>query len=162
MLFRFIQVFKTWSSWPGQINGPYTEEAMEQHGKDTRMLIITAIISAISSIAVAFIGIVPVFYEKKSSLFDKKCSITGVLMESNDKPLNSADVYLVRATGSELMATTDDNGKFAFEGIPLMSYWVVVRDNISGKSSRILLPKENTDGEIKVMEASLKYRLSPE
>lgn len=131
---------------------------MGKDGASAKVVILTALISAVASIVVAFIGIVPIWYQKKTPVPSANFSITGKIVSHEKKPLKNADVYLIAATGSEFMATTDDYGQFAFEKIPTMSYWIVVRDNESGKSSRVLIQKEHATGEINVMEALLTYQ----
>lgn len=135
---------------------------MAPNGTSPKVVIITAFISVLGSIAVAFIGIVPRYYETKASLSTEKCNITGNITSADNKPLKNADIYLIRATGNENVLTTDDFGNFAFDKVPLASYWIVVRNNDSGQTSRVLIEKQNPDGEIKVMEARLKYQLTKE
>ena len=127
----------------------------------SKVAIISAIIAAAGSMAVAFIGIVPNFYQRKIPTLET-CTISGEITSEGAKPKKDAEIYLIRATGSELMATTDDNGKFTFTEVPDTSYWVVVRDTGSGLASRILIEKEKTEGELKVVESSLKYKRSKE
>lgn len=125
-----------------------------------RVVLITAVISAVSSILVAFIGIVPIFYERKAEgRFEQEtCAISGTIISSGEEPLKNADVYLILATGSEFMTTTDDTGKFVFQRIPDASYWVVVRNNYSEKASRVLIQDTETSGKIELVESMLEYR----
>ncbi|MFN2109067.1 MAG: hypothetical protein ACK2UI_05355, partial [Anaerolineae bacterium] len=62
------------------------------------------------------------------------------------------------ASGSENMATTDDQGRFTFQKIPDESYWVIVRDIASGKASRVLISRDESSGEIKVVQSLLRYK----
>jgi hypothetical protein len=121
-----------------------------------KVAIISGIIGVAGSMAVAFIGIVPNFYQKKIPT-PEFCTLTGEITSEDAKPKKNAEIYLIRATGSELNTITDDNGKFTFTGVPDWSYWAVVRDTGSGQASRILIEKEKTTGELKVVESSLKY-----
>ncbi len=130
---------------------------MGSNGPSPKVVIITALISAVTTILVAFIGIVPKFYERKAPMLEN-CTISGTITSAEDKPLRNAEIYLIRATGSEFMATTDDRGNFAFQELPSAAYWVIVRDNISEKASRVLIENKETSGEIQVVESLLKYK----
>ncbi len=132
---------------------------MGSKGTNSGVVIKTALITAISSIAIAFIGIVPIFYKKKvpAPVEPEKCFLSGEITSGDGKPMKNAEVYLIRSTGSDLMATADDNGKFIFQGLPDDSYWVIVRDNVSEKASRVLIGKKDETGEIEVVESILKY-----
>ena len=133
---------------------------MGSNGTSPMVIIITALITATSSILVAFIGVVPIFYEKKATVLPKPetCAISGTIISSGKKPLKNADVYLILATGSEYMTTTDDTGKFVFQGIANASYWVVVRNNESERASRVLIQNTETSGKIEVVESLLEYK----
>ena len=123
-------------------------------------VIITAIISAVTSVLVALIGIAPFIYEKgkTSPLVQQEvCTISGEITSEEAEPMKNAEIYLIRATGSERMATTDDKGKFTFQQIPDASYWVIVRNIVSGSASRVLISKENDSGEIEVVKSILRY-----
>lgn len=128
---------------------------------NSKVAIISAIIAAAGSMAVAFIGIVPTFYQRKIPP-PEICTINGEITSEGGKPKINAEIYLIRATGSEANTTTDDNGKFTFTGVPDWSYWVVVRDTASGQASRMLIEKEKSEGELKVVDSSLKYRKGKE
>jgi hypothetical protein len=132
---------------------------MGSNGTSPRVVIITALISVVGAIAVALIGIVPVFYERKAPtpVQQEACRISGEIISGEAEPLKNAEIYLIRATGSERMATTDDKGKFTFQRIPDDSYWVIVRNIVSEKASRVLISKEDASGEIEVVQSILRF-----
>lgn len=125
-----------------------------------KTVIITTLISSAATILVALIGIVPAFYERKAQIAvpKKTCKISGTITSGEANPLRNAEVYLIRATGSEFMTTTDDKGNFAFQKLPNAAYWVIVRDNVSEKASRILIENQETSGEVQVVKSLLKYK----
>ena len=132
---------------------------MGSKGASPRVLIITVLISAATAILVAFIGIIPMFYERKAPMPGEQetCTISGKITAGEDRPLRNAEIYLIRATGSEFMATTDDRGNFVFQRLPDAAYWVIVRDNVSEKASRVLIEDNKTSGEVQVVEFLLQY-----
>jgi len=69
--------------------------------------------------------------------FQKKVSLKGTI--KNDKsglPMDNAEIYLVPATGNDLAAITDDQGKFVFDSVPDKTCWsVFVRYNKSDAKS---------------------------
>lgn len=132
-----------------------------------KISVLSIIVTAISSIAVAFIGIMPQLREKDQNQIDalrrevisltqaesgrgtgeagEKCNINGSLETIDGVPLANAEVYLIVASGSENMATTGDAGHFSFQGVKDVPYWIVVRHCPSKKvpehlSVQILLP----------------------
>lgn len=132
---------------------------MGSNGTSPKVIIITAIISAITAIAVALIGIAPALHDRESqkSVQQEECTISGKIISAGGDPLKNAEIYLIRATGSDRMATTDDKGKFTFSKIPDAAYWVVVRNVVSGKASRVLISKDDSAGEIEVVHSLLHY-----
>jgi hypothetical protein len=133
---------------------------MGANGTSPRVVIITALISAGSAIAVAYIGILPRLNERvvPPPVTSDTCSISGLITSTDNAPLKNAEVYLIRASGSENMATTDDQGRFTFQKIPDESYWVIVRDIASEKASRVLISRDESSGEIKVVQSLLRYK----
>jgi len=129
------------------------------NGTSPKVVIITALISAATAIVVAFIGIVPYLDRKDNAtqLQPEKCTINGKITSGENDPLQNAEVYLIRASGSERMATTDDKGRFTFQQIPDTSYWVIVRNITSGKASRVLISKDESSGEVEVVRSLLSY-----
>jgi hypothetical protein len=149
-----------------------------------RTIVITSVISAIATIMVSFIAIVPQLRKgdrdditRLGTRVDQltkqvdtanspppgdRWTITGVVTKGDSAPVSSAEVYLLPATGSENITATDDKGGFVFENMPLRAYWIVTRDNASGSSSRVLMGGDNKDGEIRLTGNVIKYHFSKE
>lgn len=132
---------------------------MPSEGSKLKIEIFKTLITVAGTIAVSLIGTYFYYKNQPKPFTEKKCTITGSIISADHKPLKHAEIYLIRATGNENMQTTDDQGQFSFDKIPLASYWIVVRDNTSEKSSRVLIESQKNSGEINVLEASLKYKL---
>lgn len=132
---------------------------MAANGTSPKVIIITALISAGSAIAVAFIGIMPLLKDREAPIVVQQdsCAISGHISFGDGKPLKNAEVYLIRASGSERMTTTGDDGLFTFQKIPNASYWVIVRNIDSNKASRVLISKDASSGEIVVAQSVLRY-----
>src|SRR5215470_7038513 len=149
----------------------------------TKTILVTTLISAIATIMVSFIGIVPQLrhddqreIETLNAKIDQltkqvegasapasgdRWTITGVVLKGESSPVSNAEVYLLPATGSENLTTTDDKGGFVFENMPLRAYWIVTRDTASGSSNRVLMGADNNkDGEIRLTGNIIKYHLS--
>lgn len=95
----------------------------------------------------------------------KNVSIKGKI--KNDKtgyPLINAEIYLMPATGSDLVTTTDDQGNFVFKSVPENTWWMfVVRDvNSNTKSSGrgMIDPTKNADS-VTIYGAKIDYRMQP-
>ena len=71
--------------------------------------------------------------------------------------LTGYDVYLLAEGNNLLAATTDDAGKFTFQGVPAGVYSIVVRDSSNGRSGKGLL--DDASGEVQVIGAKVKYRI---
>jgi hypothetical protein len=148
------------------------------------VIVITSLISAVATIMVSFIGIVPQLRKgdrddivKLTSRVDQltrqidsssppaggdRWTITGVVLKGDNRPVSNAEVYLLPATGGENITSTDDQGGFVFENMPLRAYWIITRDNASGSSNRVLMGAENRDGEIRLTANTIKYHFSKE
>jgi len=147
----------------------------------------TALITALTTIGVSFVGIVPqlrsgdrqALAELKKDVEDlrgsagavgtsgteeprvdpRKTMIISGTVRSNDgiQLLTGYDVYLLAEGNNLLAATTDDAGKFTFQGVPAGVYSIVVRDSSNGRSGKGLL--DDASGEVQVIGAKVKYRI---
>jgi hypothetical protein len=147
--------------------------------QNSRILIVTAIITAATTIGVAFIGVFPQLrntdakrYEQLQQEFadfrqksgggtatgqEKKMSVTGTVFdEPGQKRLPGVEVYLLPEGSNYLTAKTDDNGNFTLNGVPQGVYSIIVRE-ASGRSGKGLLDDEGD--EVKVIGASIRYRI---
>ena len=145
-----------------------------------KILIATALITAATTIGVAFVGIFPQLrssqYQKLQSEFDqfkqsvsqatttgnqslateKKMGVTGTVSSADRKhTLNGVEIYLLPEGKGLLTAKTDDNGVFTFKEVPKGTYSIIVRDS-TGRSGKGLL--DDSGDEVTVIGASIKYR----
>jgi hypothetical protein len=89
----------------------------------------------------------------------RKTMIISGTVRSDDgiRLLTGYDVYLLAEGNNLLAATTDDAGKFTFQGVPAGVYSIVVRDSSNGRSGKGLL--DDASGEVQVIGAKVKYRI---
>jgi len=146
-----------------------------------KVLIITAAITSITTIAVSFVGIVPQLRSqdrdevaklqqqvdelKKTTQASsdagapaKKMAINGAVTSADGlTPLGGYDVYLLPEGNNLLTAKTDDGGKFTLQAVPDGVYSIIVRDSANGKSGKGLL--DDADDEVVVIGARIKYHI---
>lgn len=117
--------------------------------QQTKTVLVTALISAVSTIAVSFIAILPVILKadgprpvnssaKVKTLTDLGWRISGrVLDDATDKPV-SAQLFLLKA---DSVRQTDDGGKFVFDHVPKGTYLIQVEvgDSQGKRSNRYLI-----------------------
>jgi len=149
--------------------------------QNSKVLIITAAITAVTTIGVSFIGIVPQLrsgdkaeveklrkdvealkarnsQDSTPGPADKPISITrSVKSEDGTRPLIGYDIYLLPEGENQLIAKTDDTGRFSFRAVPHTVYSIIVRDSSNGKSGRALL--EDDGEEVQVIGAKVHYRV---
>lgn len=148
--------------------------------QNSRVLIATAVITAVTTIGVAFIGIFPQLRNSDAKRYDqlqqefaefrqkagngsvnkppeKPMSVSGTVFdEPGQKRLPGVEVYLLPEGNNFLTAKTDDNGNFQLNGVPPGVYSIIVRE-ASGRSGKGLLDDEGD--EVKVIGASIRYRI---
>lgn len=162
---------------------PNPKEASQQ----PKVLMVTAILTAITTIGVSFIGIVPQLRggdtkeitklnqeinelresKKKAEAAavapaptDKKLTIYGtVKSEDGKRMLGGVEVYLLPEGNNLLTAKTDDSGVFNFKGIPAGTYSMILRDSTQGKSGRGLLDEAGDELHVRWLGAKVKYRI---
>lgn len=151
--------------------------------QNPKLLLGTAVITALTTIAVSFIGIVPQlrsgdkqelaqlreYFKGRAGVVgtsgsgepgdDTKTLIISGTVRSDDglRLLAGYDVYLL-AAGNNLVTTTDDAGKFTFQRVPAGKYFIVIRDSSNGKSGRGFL--DDLVGELQMIGAKVKYRIA--
>jgi len=163
------------------------EDRRTSSGQNPKLLLGTAVITALTTLGVSFIGIVPqlrsgdkqelaqlrkefeAFRERPrpvgitgsddARLDTNKTLIISGTVRSDDgaRLLTGCDVYLLPEGNNLLAATTDDAGRFTFHGVPAGVYSIVVRDSSSGRSGKGLL--DDPGGEVQVIGAKVKYRI---
>jgi len=164
-----------------------SEERPTSSIQNPKLVLGTALITALTTIGVSFVGIVPqlrsgdrqALAELKKDVEDlrgsagavgtsgteeprvdpRKTMIISGTVRSNDgiQLLTGYDVYLLAEGNNLLAATTDDAGKFTFQGVPAGVYSIVVRDSSNGRSGKGLL--DDASGEVQVIGAKVKYRI---
>jgi hypothetical protein len=154
--------------------------------QNPKLLLGTAAITALTTIGVSFIGIVPQLrsgdkqelaqLKKDFETFRDRAGVVGtsgseatddtqktliisgtVRSDDGARLLTGYDIYLLPEGNNLLAATTDDAGKFTFQGVPAGVYSIVVRDSSNGRSGKGLL--DDASGEVQVIGAKVKYRI---
>ena len=163
------------------------EEGPTSSTQNPKVLLATAVITALTTISVSFVCIVPQlrsgdkqeleqlnkdFHEfrervgiigtsggDEATLDTRNTMIIRGTVRSDDgaRLLTGYDVYLLAEGNNLLAATTDDSGKFAFQGVPAGVYSIVVRDSSNGRSGKGLL--DAASGEVQVIGAKVKYHI---
>src|SRR5215510_4036196 len=160
-----------------------SEEGLTSSTQNPKLLLGTALITALTTIGVSFIGIVPQLrsgdkqelaqLKKDFETFrdrggqvgttgsvdtKKTLSISGtVRSDDGARLLTGYDIYLLPEGNNLLAATTDDAGKFSFQDVPSGVYSIVVRDSSNGRSGKGLL--DSTTDEVQVIGARVKYHI---
>lgn len=147
--------------------------------QSSRGMILTALITALTTVAVAFIGIFPQMRNNDAQTIqqlrdsmgelqqkltggappppEKKMSVTGTVWTPDRKrAMPGVEVYLLPEGNNDLTAKTDDNGNFTLNGVPDGVYSIIVRES-SGQSGKGLL--DDDADEVSVIGAAIKYRI---
>ncbi|HBB87122.1 MAG TPA: hypothetical protein DC047_05865 [Blastocatellia bacterium] len=124
--------------------------------QNPKLVVITALITAVTSIGVSVVGIFPQLQARTINpekaaittadkiLPTEKWSIRGAVVDSESKtPVKNADVVLVPMTGQNISSTGND-GSFELSGVPEGTYALIVRE--PGGGSRIMFPQKREDG----------------
>lgn len=144
-----------------------SESTENQATQSPKIVLVTALITGIATIAVAFLGIVPslrgndrghigkleqqIEQLKQSSVVsssksNKTLNISGTVVGPNASPMMSRpDVYLIPLSNPKLMARTKATGEFQFNGVPDQQYWIVVRDPKLGNSGAGFMDMDNRE-----------------
>ena len=152
--------------------------------QNTKMVLLTTVITAMTTVAVSFVGVVPQLRGhdtgKIASLTEeverlkknaapaqkadavvppgKKKTITGtVWSQDGQHPMGGVDVFLLPTDGPRLTDNTDGNGKFVLSDIPPGVYSIIVREP-NGKSIKTYLYEDENQAE--VLGTLIKYRIS--
>ena len=72
------------------------------------------------------------------ALADVYGSVTGIVYDPSDKPMQGVVVMLSAPDAAPLHATTDASGRFRFTGVPFDTYTVTVETTEYGNNSQIL------------------------
>jgi len=157
--------------------------------QSTKIAVFTTLITCISTILVAFIGIFPQLREgdvNKIEALEKRLNnlaalypatepaqaawkIQGTLTNNNiEKKSLDAEIYLMPSSWSHF-TTTDDNGAFSFTDVPPHTYYILIRkrDTDTKESRRLLVigPGEQAaaiDTHLTVNGAFVEYTITPD
>lgn len=152
---------------------------------NSRVMIITALITALTTIGVSFVGVVPQLrggdvgtikslqstissLEKELEAVkrsgktdapappDKKKTIEGRVSDKDHKQgLSGVNLALLPTSSPPLMAETDANGNFVFSDIPSGTYSIIVLER-DKKAVRTLLKQDGV--EVTAEDKSIQYR----
>lgn len=152
--------------------------------QNPKVLIATALITAVTMIGVSFVGIFPQLrsndtkkYDQLQQQFedfkqkaavttnglnvsqDKKMAVNGTVFSAPDRKrtLNGVEIYLLPEGNNLLTAKTDDSGRFSLPDLPRGTYSIIVRDSAEGKSGKGLL--DDSGYEVTVIGASITYHI---
>jgi len=163
-----------------------SEEGFTSSTQNPKLVLGTAVITALTTIGVSFVGIVPQLrsgdrqelaqLKRDFEDFRERVGVVGtsgadeprvgtntmiisgtVRSDDGARLLTGYDVYLLAEGNNLLAATTDDAGKFTFQAVPAGVYSIVVRDSSNGRSGKGLL--DDPSGEVQVIGAKVKYRI---
>ena len=163
-----------------------SEEGFTSSTQNPKLVLGTAVITALTTIGVSFVGIVPQLrsgdrqelaqLKRDFEDFRERVGVVGtsgadeprvgmntmiisgtVRSDDGARLLTGYEVYLLAEGNNLLAATTDDAGKFSFQGVPAGVYSIVVRDSSNGRSGKGLL--DDPSGEVQVIGAKVKYRI---
>ncbi len=117
--------------------------------KEVVVPIVTALITAASTIAVAYIAIIPKVHKTQPPPESAELiSVSGIAYrdESQSQTLNNVEISLLPVTGNELLTTTDDKGEFSLREVPKRDWYIMIRNlNADDKPSKKLLLKASGD-----------------
>ena len=160
---------------------PETPKNSSQHPK---VVMITTLLTALTTIAVAFIGVVPslrhgdaeeieVLKRKLNDMEsvhspvndsnppDKKLAVHGTIKSKDGKQtLKGYEVYFLPEGNNLLTAKTDDSGMF-YKEMPPGTYSIIVRESNNGLSSKGMLDEEDNEVRLdKLQGAIVNYRIN--
>jgi hypothetical protein len=144
-----------------------------------KIMVLTALITAVTTIAAAFLGIVPQMRSGDLGQIGELQQQIGQLKQANvingaktNKTLNISgtvlgldagrmpgrpDVYLIPLSNPKLIAATSAAGEFHFNDVPDQQYWIIVRDPKLGKSGGALMDKDGVEVPLEI--ALVKYKV---
>lgn len=126
------------------------EDAIQQpSGRAKSVAITTAIIGAVTTVAVSFISVMPQLPGNRAEAdvqpATEQWQIAGRLTQGEGFGLPlEAEVLLVPA-GSPYLTRTDAQGNFLFQGVARGGYFILVRDTESGLDTRLLVGADGAE-----------------
>jgi len=158
-------------------------ESPKESSPNSKVAIIAAILTAVSTILVSFIGIVPQLRRSDTEAIkllkqdidtlkakaapgalptppEKKLRIIGTVTTlDGKKKLPGVNVFLLPVGKNALTDQTNDSGEFNFEGVPDGRYSIIIQEPTMGKSGRGRLDEEQEDVSFTAMGTRIKYRI---
>lgn len=158
-------------------------ESAKESSSGSKAAIIAAVLTAVSTILVSFIGIVPQLRRGDTEAIkllrqdldalkskaapsalptppEKKLNILGTVTTlDGKKKLPGVNLFLLPAGNRELAVQTDSLGEFIFEGVPAGRYSIIIQEPTQGKSGRGRLDEEQQDVDLALMGTKIKYRI---
>jgi hypothetical protein len=146
-----------------------------------KVSIVTALITAGTTILIAFIGIVPQLrkddnvriaglnktiaeFKQNETGSGETITISGTTYKDNNlnQTQDNIEVYLLPASGNELVTTADNDGKFVFKNIPSKNWWIIVRNlNTNEKTSgKFLIDPSEGNGSLNFSGAFIQYKIN--
>lgn len=152
--------------------------------QNQRGVIIATLITAVATVAVSFVGIVPQLRNSDAKAFaqtlsefkkqsedalnamqqkvvvsQKTIAVNGTVFSdaTHKRALSGIEVYLLPEGNNLLTAKTDDAGKFVLPKVPEGTYSIIVRDPSAGRSGKGLL--DDGENEVTVIGAAIKYHI---
>jgi hypothetical protein len=160
-----------------------TSETQKDSSQNPKMMMITALMTAVTTIAVSFISVVPslrrgdieeieILKQKLNNIekgqdkgnnpnSDKKLIIHGTVMSKDGKrTLNGFDVYFLPEGNNLQTAKTDDSGTF-YKEMPAGTYSIIVRESTNGMSGKGMLFEDENEVKLeKLQGAIVNYRMN--
>ncbi|MDT7603847.1 MAG: Carboxypeptidase regulatory-like domain [Acidobacteriota bacterium] len=156
-----------------------SESIESSPAQNSKVLIITAIITAMTTIGVSFVGVVPQLRGHDTGTISdlqkelktlkesvsvpppvipssKRLYIDGSVKSLTGKPLNGIDVFLLPDAKAEFSTKTDDSGRFSFADIPNGRYSIIVRESKGMSGTTHLWEGESS---AKVLLGSVQYSI---
>ena len=126
-----------------------------------------AVITAFGSVAAATVGVLPEVWPGTGRTTETPApswSVEGEIVGAFSPEPVKAEVFLMRASGSELVTVTDDGGRFVFDNVPVGRYWILVRASESQSRScgRGLIDEigvASSASELSVSGAQVRYAI---
>lgn len=158
--------------------------AVANQTQNQKGVIIATLITAIATVTVSFVGIVPQLRNSDAKAFaqtladfkkqsedainamqqrlvvsEKTIAVNGTVFSdaTHRRPLSGIEVYLLPEGNNLLTAKTDDAGKFVLPKVPQGTYSIIVRDPAVGRSGKGLL--DDGENEVTVIGAAIKYHI---
>ena len=171
-------------SEPAPNSGAAAAPAVAIQNQNQKGVIIATLITAVATVAVSFVGVVPQLRNSDAKAFaqtladfqkqsenalnamqqrldvrEKSIGVNGTVFSdaTHKKPLSGIEVYLLPEGNNLLTAKTDDAGKFVLPKVPEGTYSIIVRDPSAGRSGKGLL--DDGENEVTVIGAAIKYHI---